>query len=105
MVLNFLLTVNGEKMESCNYTPIQYKKVDHFKEWLNKLDNGIIDEIPHSYGVLPFVFTHRENQTDSFYVEGANDIINANEHINIAMTEIMLMDSRAINSSHYFLLI
>jgi len=53
-------------------------------------DGNVIDEIPHSYGVLPFVFTHRENQTDSFYVEGANDIINANEHVNIAMTEMQL---------------
>ena len=53
-------------------------------------DETIIAEIPHNYGVLPFVFTHRENQTDSFYVEGANDIINANEHVNIAMTEMQL---------------
>ena len=53
-------------------------------------DGNVINEIPHTYGVLPFVFTHRENQTDSFYVEGANDIINANEHINIAMTEMQL---------------
>ena len=53
-------------------------------------DGNIIAEIPHTYGVLPFVFTHRENQTDSFYVEGANDIINANEHVNIAMTEMQL---------------
>ena len=50
----------------------------------------ILNEIPHNYGVLPFVFTHRENQTDSFYVEGANDLINTNEHINIAMTEMQL---------------
>ena len=53
-------------------------------------DENIIAEIPHNYGVLPFVFTHRENQTDSFYVEGANDIINANEHVNIAMTEMQV---------------
>ena len=53
-------------------------------------DETIIAEIPHNYGVLPFVFTHRENQTDRFYVEGANDIINANEHVNIAMTEMQL---------------
>ena len=53
-------------------------------------DGAIIAEIPHNYGVLPFIFTHRETQTDSFYVEGANDIINANEHVNIAMTEMQL---------------
>ena len=56
---------------------------------MNEAGN-ILYEIPHNYGVLPFVFTHRENQTDSFYVEGANDIVNANEHINIAMTEMQL---------------
>ena len=53
-------------------------------------DGNVIAEIPHNYKTLPFVFSHRENQTDSFYVEGANDIINANEHINIAMTEMQL---------------
>ena len=53
-------------------------------------DGNIMAEIPHNYKTLPFVFSHRENQTDSFYVEGANDIINANEHINIAMTEMQL---------------
>jgi len=53
-------------------------------------DGNILDEIPHNYKVLPFVFTHRENQTDSFYVEGANDLINANEHCNIALTEMQL---------------
>ena len=39
---------------------------------------------------MPFVFTHREHQCDSFFVEGANDICNANEHINITMTEMQL---------------
>ena len=53
-------------------------------------DGNILEEKEHGYGVLPFVFTHRENQTDSFYVEGANDIINCNEHVNIAMTEMQL---------------
>ena len=36
------------------------------------------------------MFTHKEHQCDDFYVEGANDIINANEHINITMTEMQL---------------
>jgi len=54
-------------------------------------ENGdILEEEEHGHGVLPFVFTHRENQTDSFYVEGANDIVNCNEHVNIAMTEMQL---------------
>ena len=38
-------------------------------------ENGnIIDEYEHGYGVLPFVFTHREEQIDEFFVDGANDI-------------------------------
>ena len=61
------------------------------KKYMVTNENGkTLVETSHNYGVLPFVFTHRENQTDSFYVEGANDLINANEHINIAMTEMQL---------------
>ncbi|MGI9571748.1 MAG: hypothetical protein ACR2L5_00340 [Candidatus Actinomarinaceae bacterium] len=44
----------------------------------------------HNLGVLPFAFTHREHQCDDFFVEGANDVVNANEHINITMTEMQL---------------
>ena len=69
---------------------LQYAYWDKERYLLMDEDGIILDEIPHNYGVLPFIFTHRENQTDSFYVEGANDIVNANEHINIAMTEMQL---------------
>ena len=53
-------------------------------------EGQVLDQREHGLGVLPFVFTHREHQCDDFYVEGANDIINANEHINITMTEMQL---------------
>jgi len=54
-------------------------------------DNGnVLEEIQHNLGVLPFVFTHREEQLDSFFVEGASDLVSANEHINITMTEMQL---------------
>ena len=69
---------------------LQYAYWDKEKYILMDEDGFVLDEIPHNYGVLPFIFTHRENQTDSFYVEGANDIVNANEHVNIAMTEMQL---------------
>jgi hypothetical protein len=36
------------------------------------------------------MFTHRENQLDSFFVEGADDIVSCNEHVNITMTELQL---------------
>ena len=53
-------------------------------------DGNIINEYEHGYGVIPFVFTHRENQIDSFFVEGANDIVDCNEQVNITMTELQL---------------
>ena len=54
-------------------------------------ENGnIISEYEHGYGVLPFVFTHREEQIDEFFVDGANDIVDCNEQVNIAMTEMQL---------------
>ena len=76
--------------DSSRVEKLQYAYWDKEKYVHTDEDGNIMAEIPHSYGVLPFVFTHRENQTDSFYVEGANDLINANEHINIAMTEMQL---------------
>jgi len=53
-------------------------------------DGNILEEYEHGYGVLPFVFTHRENQLDSFFVDGADDIVSCNEHVNITMTELQL---------------
>jgi len=53
-------------------------------------NSNVLDEKEHGYGKLPFVFTHREAQTDGFFVEGANSLINANEHINILLTELLL---------------
>ena len=76
---------DSSKVEKMQYAYWDAEKYVHMDE-----DGVILNEIPHSYGVLPFVFTHRENQTDSFYVEGANDLVNCNEHINIAMTEMQL---------------
>ena len=53
-------------------------------------DGNIMNVYEHGYGVIPFVFTHRENQIDSFFVEGANDIVECNEQVNITMTELQL---------------
>jgi len=53
-------------------------------------DGNILEEYEHGYGVLPFLFTHREEQIDEFYVDGANDIVDCNEQVNIAMTEMQL---------------
>ena len=53
-------------------------------------DGNILQSGTHDYGRLPFIFTHREPQTDQFFVAGANDICNSNEHINITLTEMQL---------------
>jgi len=54
-------------------------------------DSGkVLKEIENPLGILPFVFTHREDQIDSFFVEGAGDIINCNEQVNIGLTEMNL---------------
>ena len=53
-------------------------------------DGNILEEYEHGYGVLPFIFTHREEQIDEFFVDGANDIVDCNEQVNIAMTEMQL---------------
>ena len=53
-------------------------------------DGNILEEYEHGYGVLPFLFTHREEQIDEFFVDGANDIVDCNEQVNIAMTEMQL---------------
>ena len=47
-------------------------------------------EYEHGFNRLPFVFTHREEQIDSHFVEGANDIVSVNEQVNITMTEMQL---------------
>ena len=54
-------------------------------------ENGVIlEEYDHGYGIIPFLFTHRENQIDNFFVDGADDIVGCNEQVNITMTELQL---------------
>lgn len=53
-------------------------------------DGTIEKEVYHGLGRLPFAFLHREHQVDSFFVEGAMDIINCNQHVNITLTELQL---------------
>ena len=53
-------------------------------------DGNIVSEYDHGYGVIPFLFTHKEEVIDSFFVEGATDIVGCNEQVNITMTELQL---------------
>lgn len=73
---------NFDKMTYSYYDKDRYIKYDQ--------DGTILEEVRNEAGIFPFSFFHREEQIDSFFVEGANDIISANEHINITMTEMQL---------------
>jgi hypothetical protein len=75
-------TSNTDKLQYIHWNEKEYVIFDE--------GGSIIEQRSHGYNCLPFVFTHREHQCDSFYVEGANDIVGANEHINITMTEMQL---------------
>ena len=72
-------------IEKCEWAYWDESIYAHYDE-----DGNIIEEYEHGYGVLPFVFTHREEQIDEFFVDGANDIVDCNEQVNIAMTEMQL---------------
>ena len=79
-----------------NVDDVSYSQNMEYAYWDNSIyahydeDGRVIDEYEHGYGVLPFIFTHRENQLDSFFVDGADDIVSCNEHVNITMTELQL---------------
>ena len=77
--------------EDVSYTDkLKYAYFDKGMYALFDEDGNILEEYEHGYGVLPFMFTHRENQLDSFFVDGADDIMSCNEHVNITMTELQL---------------
>ena len=73
-----------------NTDNLQWEYWDTEKYGIMDEDGKILEELENPYGILPFVFTHREDQIDSFYVEGASDIVNCNEQVNIALTEMNL---------------
>ena len=74
--------INVDKLQYIHWNESEYMIFD---------ENGsVLEKKEHGYDCLPFAFTHREHQCDSFFVEGANDICGANEHINITMTEMQL---------------
>ncbi len=73
-----------------NTDNLQWEYWDNEKYGIMNEDGDMISESPNPYGIIPFVFTHREDQIDSFFVEGASDIINCNEQVNIALTEMNL---------------
>ena len=78
-----------QNVDDVRYENVNELKYAYFDDTMYKVfDNGgnVIEAYEHGFGVLPFVFTHREHQLDSFFTAGAEDIISANELINIAFT-------------------
>ncbi len=73
-----------------NADNLQWEYWDNEKYGVMNENGEMMSEVPNPYGMLPFVFTHREDQIDSFFVEGASDIVNCNEQVNIALTEMNL---------------
>ena len=73
-----------------NADNLQWEYWDNEKYGVMNENGEMLSEVPNPYGMLPFVFTHREDQIDSFFVEGASDIVNCNEQVNIALTEMNL---------------
>jgi hypothetical protein len=70
------------KLQYCYWDENQYMIYDQ--------DGNVIFEQDHNYGVIPFLFTHREHNLNEFFVTGAHDICAANESINILLTEASL---------------
>jgi hypothetical protein len=69
---------------------LQWEYWDTEKYGIMNEEGEIMQETENPYGILPFVFTHREDQIDSFFVEGASDVVSCNEQVNIALTEMNL---------------
>tara|TARA_R100000234_G_scaffold65182_1_gene39703 strand:- start:1253 stop:2554 length:1302 start_codon:yes stop_codon:yes gene_type:complete len=73
-----------------NTDNLQWEYWDSEKYGIMNEDGKMTEEVENPYGMLPFVFTHREDQLDSFFVEGASDVVSCNEQVNIALTEMNL---------------
>jgi len=71
-------------------TNLQWEYWDNEKYGIMNEDGEMMDEQENPYGIIPFAFTHREDQVDSFFVEGASDVVSCNEQVNIALTEMNL---------------
>lgn len=69
---------------------LQWEYWDNEKYGVMDEEGQIMEQFDNPYGIMPFVFTHREDQLDSFFVEGASDVVNCNEQVNIALTEMNL---------------
>ena len=84
-ILQNVNDVNMDAVEKLKYV-YWYKNVSIIYN-----EDGVpLSELTHDYGFLPFMFFHREHQLDSFFVTGAEDIVQTNELVNILLTEMNL---------------
>lgn len=51
---------------------------------------SINDDNINPYGVLPVLFTHRSPQTRTWWVEGATDLMIANQQVDLGLTQLAL---------------
>ena len=82
MVQNVHDISDVSKLDYCYWDDTHYMIYDQ--------DGNVTFEQQHNYGVIPFLFTHREHNLNEFFVTGAHDIVAANEQINILLTEASL---------------
>ena len=78
-----------QNVDDVSYENVNELKYAYFDDTMYKVfdnDGKILEAYEHGFGVLPFIFTHREHQLDSFFTAGAEDIVSTNELINIAFT-------------------
>ena len=82
-----------QNIDDADYESVVGLKYAYWDDTMHKIfdeDGKILEAYEHGFGVLPFVFTHREHQLDQFFVSGAEDIISCNENCNILLTEMAL---------------
>ena len=86
--ITYPLVQNIHDISDVNKLSYAYWDKDHYIVYDE--EGNIAVEQMHNYGILPFVFTHREHHLNEFFVTGAYDICAANEQINILLTEAAL---------------
>ena len=80
-----------QNVDDVSYESVNKLKFAYWDELMYKVfdeDGNILEAYEHGCGCLPFVFTHKEHQLESFFATGAEDIVNCNETVNILMTEM-----------------
>ncbi len=86
IAIQYPLVQNIDDVSYENVNELQFAYWDDSMYKVFNSNGEILEAFEHGLGVLPFIFTHREHQLDSFFTAGAEDIVSTNELINIAYT-------------------